>query len=443
MPGAHDVEFFDLDYCQADLSKIATAIKGRASLLVIGMPGCGKSRLIDFLLHRSGVLEKYGLANNFRFITVDGDILTANPQDIYVRLWQALSHQVQARPEGGVDTLKDQLMAEVEKLETEVDLVVIFDNFSRQLQRALGEGFFNFLYGLRNIRPKLNISYIFMANLKIDFAGFYKVDRLFNQGADRSVCWLSLLDKRDTFFSIERQWRKRKEGDSRLNEDYKQEMKERIYELTGGHALLTRYLSHLMMSGEVLVGTEPVQILEHDGIRAACGAIWNDLEQTHKNLLIDLATNDLPLTRASKPVKALTNYNLLTDQAHFFSPVFECFVKGQGKAGEVMSVGCDKTKTRLVIQTIDDRQVSFALNRLTQKKRELLCYLAANLGETCTKDQLKDIGWPADDKEWVSDQALSRQIDDIRKWLKQQRQLSQYLEIEADWGVGYRLALKD
>lgn len=41
---------FELDYCQDDIAKITRAVKTKASLLVIGMPGCGKSRLIDFIL---------------------------------------------------------------------------------------------------------------------------------------------------------------------------------------------------------------------------------------------------------------------------------------------------------------------------------------------------------------------------------------------------------
>ena len=56
MVDTYDVQHFELDYCRQDVTKIAAAIKRKASLPVIGMPGCGKSRLIDFMLHRPGVL---------------------------------------------------------------------------------------------------------------------------------------------------------------------------------------------------------------------------------------------------------------------------------------------------------------------------------------------------------------------------------------------------
>jgi hypothetical protein len=80
-----------------------------------------------------------------------------------------------------------------------------------------------------------------------------------------------------------------------------------------------------MLSGEMAVETEPKQILgEHGSIRAACAAIWNDLEQNHKNLLIDLAKSNSLHMVENKAVKLLKNYGLLTDQERFFSPLLAC-----------------------------------------------------------------------------------------------------------------------
>ena len=51
MSNGYDTTSFKLDYCQNDVAQITGAVKAKASLLVIGMPGCGKSRLIDFVFN--------------------------------------------------------------------------------------------------------------------------------------------------------------------------------------------------------------------------------------------------------------------------------------------------------------------------------------------------------------------------------------------------------
>jgi hypothetical protein len=426
MPNTYDVTAFEPDYCQADVSKIAKAIKAKASLLVIGMPGCGKSRLIDFVFKRPDILEKYDLPSNLKSVRVDGDMIAADSRDLY--------------------TLKDRLSTEVQKLEASNDLIIIFDNFNRQLQQAVGEDFFNFLYGLRNAWPGLNISYIFMANLNINLVDFYKVGRLFDRGADRSICWLSLLDRKDTFFSIDRQLHRVGEDADALSEIEKQ----KIYELAGGHALLTRYLSHLILSDEVSIETEPEQFLDHIGIGTACTAIWDDLEQKHKNFLIDVTKGGNANVRASTSVtETLAKYGILREQA-FFSPLFASFVKRQQKIDKVIEVSCDKAKIKVVIKTIDG-ELMVPLNRISPEKegllapkaRSLLCYLLAYQDEVCSRDQLIKIGWPLEQEEGISNQAVDRQIERIKSWLKQQPQLSQYLAIETVRQVGYKLVIKN
>jgi DNA-binding winged helix-turn-helix (wHTH) protein len=431
----HGVGSFPLDYCLGDVSRIATAIRKSSSLLVIGMPGCGKSRLFDFLLHRPDALKQHGLSEHSRFIYVDCDQLSTDPQDMYVVLLREFDHDIDALAGASLDELKRKLRSKVKDLAPDINLVVVFDNFSRQLQQALGESVFDFLYALRNARQGLNISYIFVANLDIDFSGFSRLDRLFDQGPQGSVCWVSLLDEKDAVFSIERQMRRANKRPDSLS----MQVKRRIYELTGGHALLIRRMSQLILDRTIPSQANPDKALGEPSIRAACQDIWNDLRQEHKNLLIDLSRGALFATEEGK-LGILKDYGVLTDQMHFFSPLFECFVQEQEKTSEVVGACCNETRTRIIIQRTDDRQISFSLEDLAQRKRRLLCYLAENLGETCTKDHLKEVGWPSEYN--VSDEALSRQIGDTRKWLRGHSELGPHLEIVLDWAVGYKLAIK-
>ena len=436
MRDTYDVGSFDLHYCQKDVSKIARAIANRSSLLVVGMPGCGKSRLFDFLLHRPGALEHHGLSQKSKFIYVDCDLLSTDPYAMYAELLRAFGHDAGPLSRDSVDALRHALVTEVERLAPDTDLVMILDNLSRQLQQALGKSFFDLLFALRNSRQGLNVTYIFVTNLSIDFAGFSRLNRLFDLAPDRSVCWVSLFDQTDTVFSIERQLRRVGEEPDRLNEQEKR----RIYDMSGGHALLTRYLTHLTLGGKAPAQADPTRILTEPGIRAACEAIWDDLRQDHRNPIIDLAeTGSLAADREEWTV--LKDYGVLNAQARFFSPLFECFVKEQEKASNVVGVCCDEARTRILIRTVDDRQDDFPLQRLAQRKRRLLCCLAENLGETCTRDQLMDAGWPSDDLGGVTLQALSRQMQDLRKWLRQHRHLSRYIDIVTEWGEGYKLVV--
>jgi hypothetical protein len=287
------------------------------------MPGCGKSRLVDFLIHRPGVLEHYGLSSNLKAIWIDGDLVAEELRAVYVELLRAFAANRPLVMANDPYELRNRVVSEIQQLDPEVTLVVFFDNFSRSLQHALGEDFFNFLYGLRNRRPRLNISYIFMANLDIDRDGFQKTRRLFAKGVDQSICWLSLLNEKDTFFSINRQLRRvEKELDS-LSEQAKQ----RIYELTGGHALLTQQLSHLMLSGAVTIGTKPERVLAVKEVHAACQAIWQDLQPDHRNFLVEMIKEDRAKAGTDNLIQeTLTNYGILKGAA-LFSPLFKDFVK--------------------------------------------------------------------------------------------------------------------
>ena len=438
MLDTYDVEHFELDYCHEDVSKIITAIQTRASLVAVGMPGCGKSRLVDFLLHRPGVLDQYGLSDRLKLVQVECDLVTTGPQGMIIELLRALNTEAPMPGQVSLDWLRNRLISEVGGFDVNTDLAIIFDNFTQEVQQSLDESFFSFLFALRNTRPKLNLIYIFVANLKIDFAGFFKLDRLFDQGADRSICWISPLNRKDTFFSINRQLSKTGHEPEFLS----QTQKGRIYELGGGHALLTRYLTHLMLSGEVSLETEPDQVLNHSGIRAACEAIWDDLAHKHKNFLIDLAANRFPAGDVGTPARVLRDYGVLNEEEGFFSPVFQSFVSLHKKAKTVIGIRCEQSQTRLTIRTHDE-ELYFELQGLSQRKRRLLCYLVENQGDTCRKDQLIAVGWPLDYHQGVSDQALSKQIDGIRSWLKKAEQLSQYIAIETAWGEGYQLLLKD
>lgn len=434
---SYDVQSFPSDYCHREVSVVAAAVQRNASLLLTGMPGCGKSRLIDFIINRPDVLARYNLEQDITFVRIDGDAVADDAALIYARILQTLEPAKQLSSSATV--LEQQLLQTMVSLDTQNKLVIVFDNFRRQLQRALGESFFNFLFALRNARAKLNVSYLFLTNLRIDLDRFYKVERLFDGGIDRSICWVSLLNRDDAFFSIERQLGKAGWPADRLTRP----QKETIYNLSGGHALLNRYLSHLALELDGLDETMPSSLLQQHSVLAACQAIWDDLTQRQKNVAIDVGHGRSVPAADEQTARRLRQYGLFAADGRFFSPIFAAFVRQQSKAAEVTAVSCDNHQSTIQLQTTDRNREAIPLTGLSAKKRKLLCYLASHQGDTCTKDKLKEAGWSPEDPLGVTDQALSRQIDDIRFWLRRHETLSHHLVLENEWGIGYRLLLID
>lgn len=435
---SYDIQYFPQNYCINDIAHLAQAVHNHASLLVIGMPGCGKSRLLDFFTNRTDVLAKYHLNPTINFVHVDGDTISDQVTSMYARLLLALNPKKTSFDQP-INMLKEQLLQEVSQIAPEDDLVIVFDNFRRSLQQALGADFFNFLFALRNSRPRLNLSFLFLTNLQINRSGFYKLERLFDQGIDHAICWLSLLNEADAFFSIERQWRKAGRQMENLTDAHKQA----IYKMSGGHALLNRYLSHLMALGEINADSSAAELLQQGSLSAACTAIWRDLSQRQKNLVIDIARQPNTAQQQHPEFGILQKVKLLDENGRFFSPIFTQFVHTQQKSDTVQAIACNLSRTNLTLTTIDQEAYTVPLTGLSIRKRALLCYIIANFRETCTKDQLKNVGWTADDLDGVTDQALSRQMDDIRRWLREQPQLNQHLNLESVWGIGYRLLVID
>ncbi|MEW5956619.1 MAG: winged helix-turn-helix domain-containing protein, partial [Chloroflexota bacterium] len=368
---------------------------------------------------------------------------------MYLRILEELGADPDAPGDSSLTTLKNRLLSQVRQIEANVDLVIIFDNFKFSWQQALGEDFFNFLHGLRNDRRQLNLSYIFMVNLSLNRSGFYQLNRLFDQGRDRSECWVSLLSQKDALFSIDRQLQRAGQPLDVLSEADKED----VYELSGGHALLNKYLSQLMLRDKAfLQKAKPGEVLaQYDDLRHACLAIWDDLAQNQRNFLIEVVQGTQGVEVKNESMREmLTNYGVLKKDLSLFSPLFTQFVQEQAEPGAVVGISCDRKKTQIVIQTVN-REVSFPLNHHPPKQvdllpltaRSVLCYLLAHQDEVCTRDQLIEALWPSDRGGDVTNRAIDAHVERLRSWLKEHPQLSRYIVIETARAAGYKLVVKD
>ena len=436
MNPTYDSISFDLDYCEADVYKISEAIRAKSSILFIGMPGCGKSRLSRFIFEQPGVLARYGMPESLRACRLDCDTIDNDPLAVYLEMLGALQTDL-VSPSVDISVLKNQIKTAVNNIDDEFDLVIIFDDFEPKLQQALGEAFFSFLYALRNTRPNLNLSYLFMANLNIDLSRFYKTNRLFDGGVDNSIIWASLFNKKDSYFSIERQWSRLPTPDILNDRPKKEQLKKRIFELGGGHAVLMKRLAHLFAAEIITVKTEPQDLLETYQLTKDCDLIWADLNQPQQQYLSKLATVGSaeadPMTH-----QVLEKYGLLQG-FQFFSPLFHYYVKTKQIGVAYSDIDFNQSKNKIILYTTNGQEYAIPFLGLSATNTRLLCYLFQNQEEICNRDQLAAIGWPNEVMDGVTNKAIDSQIGRIRQWLSNNKILRDIINIKTERGQGFSL----
>ncbi len=424
---------FPLTYRQAEVRQITNALYRLRSIAVSGLAGMGKSNLVRFIVSHPQVRAHYlqDRADDFAFLHLDCAGLARHDEaEILGEIAAQLERQgLAAAPSAGGNrrrALKEQLLS----LNSRLHLALFLDYFDRAAVE-LPPTFFDYLFHLRNSRPRANLCYVFAGRRPP--GRLHELQELLDDG-----CFVGPLNQQDALDSIRR-------DEARLGCVFSSAQREGLITCTGGHPGLLKNASELLASGRVDAGL-PLeelagQLLQSGKVRGLCEELWHDLTGEEQSVLYALA-RDRPLSRAADRTRLtyLKGSGLLQESGAglgIFSPLFERFVDQQAAVpGPVRITAVFPNQAQLQSPAEEQRV------RLSPKLFSLLGALTEAKGRVLTTDQLIAQVY-GDEAAGVSDAALAQLVKRLRGALDPPlRRLTDdpgYTCVQTVRNVGYRL----
>lgn len=397
-----------------EIGKILEFVKSGLSSQLIGLPGAGKSNVLNLLAYNRNVriLHLGEDQTNYHFVYMDfSEIRGRAPYDaikfILISLVYSLNERKMKDEAGVVNKLikeaidfKDDLILfqalkksiDFLALEKNLSVVLLFDRFEQYFQDVSGQ-FFSSLKILRN-RAKYRFSCLFSLSRPIEQILDENVYSEFLEFFSGNEIYLSLYDKVGTDFRLDYL-------DKTTHKKTGQERKDEVIRLTSGHGKLTRVTYELILSEQTIANLE--SFLEgRDIIRKVCYEIWDSLTPSEQNILIKLSRNEtVEIPEYLERVELVKNEN-------FGIPLFGNFVK----------------KIKTIKQTIiyDENKNEILKGQdnltdiLTPSEFRLLRFLIQNKNNICEKEEIINAVWKdSKTQEGVTDQALDQIIYRLRK----------------------------
>jgi DNA-binding winged helix-turn-helix (wHTH) protein len=332
---------FSPDYRQAQVGQIMGALYRLRSIAITGLSGMGKSNVVRFIVSHPQVRSRYlqERADDYAFLHVDCAGLAADDEaeiwsEITAQLHETgLSPEVSSQP-SVARSVRRRLKRQLLNVKPELNLVLFLDYFD-QATAQLDSRFFNYLFHLRNARPRGNLCYVFVTRRPL--RQLYELQELLDDG-----CSVGPLCHQDALDSIRR-------DETRLGCVFSAAQREQLIACTGGHPGFLKNASELLGSGQVDAAL-PVdefagQLLQAGKIESLCRELWADLTPEEQSVLRN-AARGLPVPRSVDRacVVYLETSGLLTRKegskddlrVAVFCPLFEAFVRDVGaEAGAV------------------------------------------------------------------------------------------------------------
>ncbi len=433
MPPLYKEAHFSPDYRQAQVRQIMRAIYKLRSLAITGLAGMGKSNLVRFIVSHPEVRSRYlqARADEFVLIHVDGSSLASNAEP---ELLEELSAQLRLakiapRAVSKRDPIRQRLRAQLLRTAPELNLVIVFDYFDT-VSAALNQTFYNYLFHLRNARPRGNVSYLFVTRRSLPDLGEL-------QDLMDDACVVGPLDHQDALDSLRR-------DETRLNVLFDAAVRDKLIVCTGGHPGLLKNAAELVADGQVDTGLPDEefvrQILKSQKVQNLCRALWNDLNGSEQSHLVKIVQG-ISIPRDDRTV-SLEEYGILirdkSGRPALFSSLFEAFVRTQSPAPSALRITAVFPNQARVETPTGEEWV-----RLSPKLFALLKSLTDARGQVLRANDLIAQVY-GEEAGGVTDAALAQLVKRLRLTLdpRVQRLLddSSYTCVETVRDIGYRLS---
>jgi DNA-binding winged helix-turn-helix (wHTH) protein len=316
-----------------------------------------------------------------------------------------------------------------------LNLVLVLDYFDEAATK-LNRAFFNYLFHLRNARPRGNLSYVFATRRPMGH--LHELQELLDDG-----CAIGPLSYKDALDSVRR-------DEARLGCTFDAAQRDKLIACTGGHPGFLKNASELLGSGEVdthLPQKEIFQQLLRSGkIKNLCEELWDDLTPAEQRILLS-AARGIPLAKSvdGARVTYLEQSGVLVRKeegwgnldAAIFCPLFETFVRAKSAvSGTVHITAVFPNQARIETPTGEEWAT------LSPRLFALLLALTEARGQVLTTDEIISQVY-GDEAAGVTNAALSQLVKRLRGVLnpRVQRMTNDlaYTCVETIRDVGYRL----
>ena len=430
---------FPADYREAQVGQVMRALYKQRSITISGLAGMGKSNLVRFIVSHPHVRARYlkERADAYAFVHVDCAGLASGDeaeilQEIAIQMGREGLLAGAAQPAQVPGSMRRVLKEHILSLEANLNLVLVLDYFDEAVA-TLDKSFYNYLFHVRNARPKANLSIILAARRPPGF--LYELQELFDDD-----CLVGPLGDKDALESLRR-------DEARLGCRFDAAQRRQLMACTGGHPGFLKNAAELLASREI-DGNSPLeelarQLLQAGKVRRLCQELWEDLTPPEQKVLLDVARG-LPRPAAidGARVAYLEQSGLLVrgagQAAAIFCPLFAAFVAGLAAAAPgVVRISAVFPNQARIQSAAGEQRIT-----LSPKLLALLQALAQTPGEVLPTDQL--IGQVyGDEAAGVTNAALSQLVKRLRGALDGPIQRltgdPSYISVETVRDVGYKL----
>jgi len=415
----HFEALYPEDTRNEEIEKILEFIKEGNSCQIVSLPGVGRSNLLGLLSYNKNVRIKHLGENNqkFHFINLNFSEIRKKPlieatKFIFLGLIDSLRERKMTKDYEEINKIfkesmqiKDDLVifAGLKKavdylaLERGLTIVFLFDRFEDYIT-VLDSEFFTNLRILRN-RAKYKFSVVFSLNRPLEdilegtlFADFYD----FVAG---KIIYLPLFNETGMDFRLK--YLEKITG-KKLNSN----LKDDIFELTGGHNNLMRLATESLLSSSQEFKNKlelRKYLIEQKPIRSALFAVWNFLTPSEQAMLASgkIETNEF-LEKVGLIKNSLLTISLLAD-----------YIKDKSSSPDFAKISINEkgeiVKGDIIVSDI-----------LTALEFKLLKFLMDNNEQVIEKEQVINAVW-GDQKTvlGVTDQAVDQLIFRLRKKIEE------------------------
>ena len=322
---------FPVHYRESEVRQIMSALYGLRSIAITGLAGMGKSNVVRFIVSHPQVRPQYlkERAEDYTFVHVDCAGMVSGDEAEILGEIAAQLHPDGISRSNSIQSPRNIRLVHREQIlnvDPAVNLVIVLDYFDEAALK-LDKTFFNYLFHLRNTRPRGNLSYIFATRRPMGHLG--ELQELLDDG-----CTIGPLNYKDAVDSILR-------DEARLGCALDPVQRDRLIACTGGHPGFLKNAAELLCSGKAdasLPGEAfAQQLLRSEKIENLCQELWSDLTSVEQDILLNVARGiQLSPSADDANVIYIERSGLLVRKARerdepdvtIFCRLFETFVRG-------------------------------------------------------------------------------------------------------------------